>query len=173
MTYNLTLVTMHDLVRVAPRRPLAAMPRLIAVPKAINAVLTTDAIKEDFPDAHADALMSAFQAGYSVSVSLFGDPRQQRPDLERMHGVDEVWLLCFRKMRQNQWRLMGRFTKIDTFVGLHLYRRSELAGKNYERSAFSFQACWDRSIGSRFLRGSHWTDYLTGSIRDVDSADPY
>ncbi len=84
MTYNLTHVTLAELVRVTPRRPLRAMPRSIIVPRTINAVLTTDAMKEDFPNAHADALMSAFQGGFSVTVSLLGDPNGRRPDIERM-----------------------------------------------------------------------------------------
>lgn len=155
-----------------PRRPLRAMPRSIIVPRTINAVLTTDAMKEDFPNAHADALMSAFQGGFSVTVSLLGDPNGRRPDIERMRDVEEVWLFCFRRMKLNQWRLMGRFIKSDTFIRLHLYRRSDLAGKAYERRAFEFQTCWDRSFGNRFIRGgTHWTDYLTGTIKDVDEPD--
>jgi hypothetical protein len=150
--------------------------RALFVTEPIRGVLRDREItvREDFPNPLGEALITTYISGGYVSVSLKGDPDDNHPDLERMHTVDEVWLFCFRKFRSNQWRLMGRFTALDTFVALRLYRRSELGGQNYERNAFEFQVCWETVFpDAPIVRGDKWSDYLSGTVKDVDSTQPF
>jgi hypothetical protein len=162
--------------RVRPRRQLQAEPRSIYVPEDIGALLNggQPAVAADFPDSRAHALIDSFLAGEFLSVSLSGDPSKKSPELERMSNVDEVWLICFRKASHNQWRIMGRFSKFNTFIGLTMHKRCDLAGKskgrkNYELKAEDFIERWkDCFRGAEPLRGAHWTDYLSAPVKDVD-----
>lgn len=130
----------------------------------------------NFPDHRAHALIDSFIGGEFLSVSLLGDPSKKSPEFERMSNVDEVWLVCFRKVSDNQWRIMGRFSKFDTFIGLAIHKRCDLAGKtkgrkNYELKAEEFIEQWNDCFGRADPhRGSHWTDYLSGPVKDVDDA---
>jgi len=57
-----------------------------------------------------------FNAGHYVRVSLIGDPSKQKPDIERLSGLDEAWVMCFRRPLPG-WRLFGRFVAKNIFVG--------------------------------------------------------
>jgi hypothetical protein len=130
------------------------------------------AVAADFPDVHADVLITTFLAGQYLTVSLLGNS-DQGPDLERLRDVDEVWVFCFRKIRDNQWRIMGRFSRLNTFVGLTIHhRKRDLSGhRNYEIKAEAFIQQWNRCFdNAEPLRGTQWTDYLSGPVRDVDDS---
>ncbi len=118
----------------------------------------------------ADFLIAAFCLGWNVKISLVGDPDRdnpRHPDLERLTDVDEVWAFCFRRVKGNQWRLLGRFVAKDHFVGLGFYRRTELEGQ-YAAKAFEAAVRWPDYLGRREpIRGEHWSDYLTGNVQDV------
>lgn len=129
--------------------------------------MVANAIREDFPSPKADALVSRFCAGQYLSISLIGDPKGRRPDLERLRDVDEVWALCFRDFKSNQWRLLGRFASKNGFVGLGLYRRGELQGA-YVSRAIEVMAEWDQRFQAPPLRGTTKLDYLSGTVKDVD-----
>jgi len=164
--------------RVRPRRQLKVEPRSIYVSEDVNALLHggARAATANFPDHRAHALIDSFIAGEFLSVSLLGDPSKKSPELERMSNVDEVWLICFRKASDNQWRIMGRFSKFNTFIGLAIHKRSDLGGrtkgrKNYELKAEEFIEQWnDRFRRAEPHRGVHWTDYLSGPVKDVDES---
>jgi hypothetical protein len=176
LIYNSTLVTIQNVVRLPPYSLVEEERRFIFLAEPICAVLRDrpTTIKVDFPNPKAEVLITAYIAGNYITVSMLGDPSGAGPDLERMHTVDEVWLFCFRSVKNNQWRIMGRFVAPNTFVGLRLYRRSELDGDNYERCAFEFQVCWQSCFGARpFIRSSLWTDYLSGYVKNVDQPDPF
>jgi hypothetical protein len=128
-----------------------------------------DAAKaEGFPDAHARAVVTSFISGGWITLSLKGNSAH-KVELERMHTVDEVWLFCFRKVQHNQWRIMGRFSRHNAFVGLTIHKRSALTGKAYEQRANDFIDLWGRTFyGSPPLRGCHWSDYVSPPARDQD-----
>jgi hypothetical protein len=167
---------MPQLVSLPPIRQTDGQIRSLVVTKDIETIIRhrPTTVREDFPNPLGEALITSYLAGGYVSVSLNGDPDRRKPDLERMYNVDEVWLMCFRRQKHNQWRLMGRFAKVDTFVGLSLWRRRELVGVNYERKAFEFQVLWDHIFdGEPYIRGGkHWREYLTGTVKDVDESYP-
>jgi len=125
------------------------------------------AAKAGFPDAEAHALVDAYLTGMSVKVCMCGD---HSAELKRMQEVDEVWLFCFRNVGNNQWRLMGRFSTVDCFVGLRAYRRGDLSGRRkYTAAGKDFIKEWDRVFcGASPIKRSHWNDYLTGPVQDVD-----
>jgi hypothetical protein len=128
-----------------------------------------NAIKEDFPSVNLEKLTSLFWAGQYISVSLLGDPQKRKPDFERLHSVDEVWAMCFRSIKGNQWRLLGRFYTKNIFIGLGLYRRRELTGSKYTRHAEDAILEWRQLFGDRApIIGTQKYDYLSGVVRDVD-----
>jgi hypothetical protein len=128
-----------------------------------------EAVEADFPDPHAHHLVDAFITGQIVSVCLCGE---HNADLKRLQDVDEVWVLCFRKVRMNQWRVLGRFSRQDCFVGLTIHRRDEIGTrKKYTKAASDFISFWNIALrGAQPLRGSHWVDYLTGPVQDLDAS---
>ena len=136
--------------------------------------MMANALREDFPSHRADGLVARFWAGQLLRFSLVGNPNERDPDLEKLHTVDEVWALCFRSVRQNQWRLFGRFVEKNTFVGLALHRRSELGStKNYGQRASEIPAEWIRVLGDlSFVRAVTIGEYLSGLVIDVDHDPP-
>lgn len=132
--------------------------------------MVAGAIPNEFPSVNLEKLTNLFCAGQYVSVSLKGDPDKRRPDFERLHSVQEVWAMCFRSVKANQWRLLGRFSQKNTFVGLGLYRRPELTGSQYTARANDVISEWQNLFGKAVpLMGQHKFDYLSGVVRDVDN----
>ena len=129
------------------------------------------AIQNDFPDPQAHALVDSYLAGEIVSVCLCG---QHSAQIERLEDVDEVWVFCFRAMKSQQWRIMGRFSKRDCFVGLSIYNRNEInTRRKYTQAANDFISIWNREFKNASpLRGTHWSDYLTGPVQDLDAPLP-
>jgi hypothetical protein len=125
------------------------------------------AVQADFPDPFAHHLVDAYLAGGIVSVCLCGD---HHADIERLQDVDEVWVFCFRTVKAKQWRIMGRFSKRDCFIGLTIHQRSEIGTrKKYTQAAKDFIALWNAVfMSAQPLRGTHWSDYLTGPVQDLD-----
>lgn len=128
-----------------------------------------DGVERGFPHFQADALIHRFAAEHLMSVSLLGNP-DFSPDLERLDGMDEIWVFCFRKPRPG-WRLFGRFIQKDHFIGLDLRDRHELGSRSsYQFFATNAIAIWDRWIGKPPIRSNQLHDYLSGTVRDTDNA---
>jgi hypothetical protein len=129
------------------------------------------AIRADFPDSHAHHIVDAFLGGQIVSVCTCGD--HNRPILKRLKNVDEVWVFCFRKVMNMEWRMMGRFAKPDVFVALTLHNRNDISTfKKYTKAAEDFIEEWDRTFhNAQPFRGVAARDYITGLIEDLD--DPF
>ena len=143
--------------------------RAIYVTEEIRDRICRNSRNEGFPAVASDKLIATFWAGWYVSISLLGDPDGLKPDLERLHSVDEVWSLCFRRVRQDQWRLLGRFVSKNLYVGLGLYRRSELAGGEYGKKAEAVIYDWTIIHGlDSPLKGNNKNDYLGGMVGNVD-----
>jgi hypothetical protein len=155
-------------VLLTPRDPDIIVRREIWVPSPVRSILRGNVPGTGFRDAVADDLINRFVAAYYLTVSLLGNG-SKKPDLERLKNHPEVWVLCFRKPRQEQWRLLGQFHAKDRFVGLGLYPRVDLAGVKYAQRAYDTILDWERRFpGEAPCTGSKLSDFLSGNPRDVD-----
>ena len=159
--------------RIVPVRPRSGKPcvREIFVSDQVAELLSDNAAarKADFPDAVARALIDSFLLGRLIKVSLKGNGTV---DLERMRNVDEVWVLCFRRVSDNQWRIMGRFSSFNKFVGLTAHKRSDLKGKSYDEKGRECVGEWLRCFKRlQPLRGNHWSDYLSAPVQNADDQE--
>ena len=142
--------------------------RQIFVPEDVHDRMVRNGVSEGFPSVNLDKLTATFCAGYFLLVSLTGDPEGKHPDFERLVEVDEVWAMCFRSEKSNQWRLLGRFLQRNAFVGLKLHRRSELAFGRYTPCANDMIFDWDQRFPTQPpLRGSSRLHYFSGPTKDV------
>jgi hypothetical protein len=142
--------------------------RQLWVLPAVRDVLDGTARPSGFPSQDADTVTHAFVRGLFLFVSLSGDRSKRRPDMERLAGDDDVWVMCFRKPPPG-WRLFGCFAEKDVFVGVDIRDRHELRGRNYSVVAkAAFQTCEGLLHPREPLKGIDITDYLSGPIRNVD-----
>lgn len=126
-----------------------------------------------YPGNKGAAFLNRFVSNGRVTVSLSGDKSRwtEDPDMERLQGVDEVWVVRFHEPSRNHWRLMGRFVRQNVFVGLVSHRHNELNGNAYSQRANEFIAEWNRLLpGVSFLRESTVGAYLTKPGTDIDDA---
>lgn len=125
---------------------------------------------DGFPHVLADKLIHIFAAGYTVSVSLQGDS-SKGPDLERLKGLDEIWVMCFRKPRPG-WRLFGRFYQKDTFIGIDIRDRHELGtNSNYTMHAQGAIVMLNALMQKEPIRSNDLGSYLSGVVRNVDDTE--
>jgi len=167
-TYPHIMGAIPDWLVPAPTRKTLLRPkRCLLVHKDIFDKLA--AHNGGFPDVQGAIFIQNFVSGARVEASLLGDPDKKRPDMERLTDVNEVWVACFRKPRDNQWRLMGRFAVTNVFIGLALHRRADLEGAYTER-ANEFAAEWDRLLPTcPVVRGTYVGQYMTKPAVDVDA----
>jgi len=140
------------------------------VPEEIESVLCGALPTSEYPNPKFSALLQQYIAGYYLTASLCGNPNKKlKPDFERLTDLDEVWAMCFRATRVNQWRLLGRFVRQNIFVGLGLYRRSFLNGKTtYHVRAVEFLAHWEKFEHSLpVIRSNRIEDYISEPVRDL------
>jgi hypothetical protein len=151
-----------------PRDPDVPAKRELWVPRQIRSVIAGHVEGAGFPDHVADALIKNYVAGYFITGSMLGNPSGKKPDLERLLGHDEIWVFCFRKPQQQQWRLFGRFLRRNVFVGVRLHHRGELGGKNYNLCAMGALADWNAISGNTEpLKGTELKDYVSEPCRDL------
>lgn len=152
--------------RVIGRRVLLAsadVAKLLLDPKAAE--------QQKFPDGHAWALVNRYLGGLHITMSLGGKSRRY-VEFERLANHEEVWVISFRNASGQQWRFFGRFARCDHFIVLIPRARSKLEGRNYDRAAEDFRARWERCFPrTSFVKGSHWSDYVTGPARDICEDD--
>lgn len=156
---------------VAPRLVRADLPepdgyeykRVLLVPEEINAELKRIM---DLPKIRS--VLQRYISGMYVTGSMRGDPRKWHPDFERLENLDEVWVMCFRQPKFDQWRLMGRFADFNAFVGLGFFRRTYLDGeKKYHRQAEEFIVRWPNlGINIPVHTGNIIEDYISQPARD-------
>ena len=153
-----------------PDRTRAADPRrILECPREVVEVLFGRSAVEGFPQPRFLALVQRFVGHLYVSASLNGDPKRRKPDFERLSDVEEVWVMCFREPKMSQWRLMGRFIQYDRFVGIELYNRAFLDGKQqYQEIASGFPDRWNVfTDGMPPLVRTSVYDYISRPSRDV------
>jgi hypothetical protein len=144
-----------------------SLKRDLWVPREINDVLSGRARILDFADPRFGAVIQRYVAGLWVTGTLNGDPNKA-VIFERLLNVDEVWVMCFRAPKINQWRLMGRFVAPNEFTALGLYRRGYLNGdKKYHGIAENFVTRWPHAAGGLgIFRGSKIEDYISQPVSD-------
>jgi hypothetical protein len=103
-----------------------------------------------------------------VSFTIHTIPPRAYPELERLEGLDETWVMCFRKPRPG-WRLLGRFMAPDHFVALAAYARDSLKNRKlYEEAAQRMIDQWRAMFRAMDpFRGDNPAAYLSGVVRDV------
>jgi hypothetical protein len=171
LTFNST--SLHDgLLREAgfvertPLRPIQEKRRIFLIPEIDHFLTTNDPY---FPRATAEATMLRFRAGFLITVSR--KMGVHKPDLEKLVGPDEVWVLCFRSPRPGG-RLLGRFLEKDIFVGLGIYLREDLGGAEYELAAANAVNQWAALLGpAQPIRSDDLDDYISATYRDMDDDD--
>jgi len=143
--------------------------RKLECPREIIEVLFGRSTIGGFPQPRFLELIQRFVGHLWVSAALYGDPLRRKPDFERLTDVDEVWMMCFRQPKISQWRMMGRFTQQDHFIGLELYDRYFLDGKRkYHAIAAGFPTRWNAFMGNiPVMRRTSVRDYISSPNRDV------
>lgn len=135
------------------------------LPNAINAML--DADTPQFPRAWVAVALDEFRTGWMVSVS-----RREKPqaDFKLLKDVDEVWAFSFRKPKDWQARLLGRFVQKNIFVGIDFRLREALGTKEqYHAAAEKVAEGWDAATGGiKPLRSLLNSDYVSDPILDLD-----
>jgi hypothetical protein len=135
--------------------------RALLVPREIKETLQTIVDRPKMK-----STLQRFIGGLYVAGSMHGDRRSLRPDFERLENLDEVWVMCFRQPKFEQWRLMGRFAGFNAFVGLALFRREYLDGdQRYQSIATDFANRWPISA-IPIHRGNVIGDYISMPVRD-------
>jgi len=164
-TTHIIPVQGQRLVRMELPRPSGfSQKRSLWVPEDINEVLAGDAHQLGYPDPSMGC-RQRFISGIYVTGSMSGDPDGRKPDFEKLLNVNEVWVMCFRAPRDNQWRLMGRFVGQNSFVGLRLFSRAFLNGEeHYHKQAESFARDWPET--ESFLSGASIKDYISDPVGD-------
>ena len=151
---------LRPIVREGERR------RWIYVTPEVSARLEND--EEVFPRASAEALFARFSLGHYVTVSR---EFEERADLKKMVGPDDVWVLCFRNPRPGG-RLLGRFYEQDVFIGFALHTREELGGDSYTEKAAEVIAAWNGLLPvSNPVRSGDLADYVSPHFKDMDVDD--
>ncbi len=80
------------------------------------------------------------------------------PQLERIHGVEEVWAMCYRTPPPG-WRLFGRFLAKGVFVGLTLLEKHDLVGK-YEEIGKDVISKWKNLFDIDPIKSDNLEDYI-------------
>jgi hypothetical protein len=144
--------------------------RHLYVARAIADLIDGSDPETRFPSVEATVVTDRYMAGHLMIVSLTEarNPPKSRPDLERLEGLDEMWVMCFRRPRPG-WRLLGRFLAERHFVAVRAYDRHDLGGKmSYEAKAKAMVADWDALFpGTPPFRADTVEDYVGGVWRDV------
>jgi hypothetical protein len=154
---------------VAPRLVRAGLPepegyqykRVLLVSEEINRELKKIVVLPKIR-----SVLQRYISGLYVTGSMRGDPDSRHPDFERLENIDEVWVMCFRQPKFDQWRLMGRFADSNAFVGLAFFRRAFLNGtKKYHGLAQQFLTRWP-TTDIPVHHGNVIEDYMSQPVRD-------
>ena len=144
--------------------------RHLYVTPAIGALLDGEGASLGFPTPEALSITDRFMAGYLMvcSLTVETNPKRARPDLERLVGMDEAWVMCFRRPRPG-WRLFGRFIGQGRLVVLRAHDRHELKGQSvYEAKAAQMIRDWSALFdGENPLSGANVEEYVGGVVNDV------
>ena len=103
-------------------------------------------------------------------IQSSGQPNENalKPDMERLHGYDEVWALCAREPRPG-WRILGRVYAKNVFVAFTAWEKGKLFTQ-YDAAAQEVIDLWNGMFGDRgpFSAGSV-EEYLGDIADDIDN----
>ena len=93
--------------------------------------------------------------------------RDRHPELERLEGNDEIWVLCQRRPRPG-WRILGRFIGPDV-LALLIARHKNDIGDNYQAAILDTISAWQARFDQlQAHTGSLISDYISGEFYDYD-----
>jgi hypothetical protein len=149
LTFNPTALPLAEalekkrlLVRVPPR-PLGASVRYTLVAPDVDAMLDGLLHYGSFPQIEADTLIARFSANWLIRAST--RRTNQRPDLERLEGFDEVWALCARRPVPG-WRILGRFFDKNVLVLTRAWQKDALV-RQYAAASAEVIGDWNELFG--------------------------
>jgi hypothetical protein len=167
---NIVRAKTAGLVEHEPLRPPPEWKRHILCPPEIDAQLAGRDPKHGLPAIAVSTVIGRFIAGHSLSVSRkkrHGKWRKLDVDLERLEGLDEIWVLCYRHPRPG-WRIAGRFLEVDVIALFRIYDKRDI-GNDYEPVGVDVALDWTRYFGTQPPCSGDWiSGYLSGSHFDVD-----
>lgn len=170
MTFNTTAIPSGGsaplkVVERRPFRPLGPPVRRLFVSDEVADLLDGRTEYGQFPAVEAEKVIGIFCAGQRIGVSR--KKTEQRPELERLEGFDEVWSLCLRRPRPG-WRLLGRFYQKDHLILLRGWDKHKLFNQ-YEKASEQIIKDWEVLFGTKSSHSGEWyTGYISGVVRDVD-----
>jgi hypothetical protein len=159
------------LVQFRPVYELPATRRKILLPPDLQKIMRGE-VPHEFPALGCADLISKFLQGHTLRVSQknrrgWKIKKAAQPQLERLEGYDEIWVLCFREPGSG-WRLIGRFIETDTLVILRVANKSDIGG-TYEEVVLDVMEKWNNYFPSTDAHAGNWIDgYISGEHYDVD-----
>jgi hypothetical protein len=146
------------------------MIRGILCPSEVDLQLSGNDPHHGLPSIGVAVTIGKFVAGRSLTISRRKPRRQWRGrdiELAQLEGIDEVWVLYFRKPRPG-WRLLGRFFEQDALALLRIKDKRDI-GSDYEPAAAEVISDWRRLFGdTRPCTGDDLSAYLGGAHYNVD-----
>jgi hypothetical protein len=96
---------------------------------------------------------------------------QESPDIERLTGVQETWVLCARRPRPG-WRFFGRFAAKDMLVILSAHDKRDVSRQSdLFAAANEMAARWDAVFGTCDYVGKEaFDEYYSGYSKDIHAA---
>ena len=154
-----------------PETPSKPAGCVLCSPSMLAKLLGKDPSCEISP-AEVEKILGRFIAGYTLKVSRKKRSGKklkahQLPELERLEGFDEVWVVCVRRPG-NGWRISGRFPEKHVLVLLDVTHKDDI-GYDYTPVVTRVTGQWQALFGAlKPLSGADFSDYLYGSPVDVD-----
>lgn len=143
----------------------------------VRHIIAAQSVKDFFDNPPADFvplqysfIHETFVLNRLVVASLQGKSNKTIA-FERMRDVDEVWVMCVRKPKHEQWRFFGRFVAPGLFVMLMQKSRIECGTKEqYAACIEEFQAKWLEVFGGdACMREDSLEAYFGAMVVDYDA----
>jgi hypothetical protein len=145
--------------------------RRVFVDLKVKALLLGKTTAAGFPSVECRALLGRFLNGHCLWYSMLGpynSKLQERPDIERLTGVQETWVLCARRPRPG-WRFFGRFAAKDVLVILSARDKRDVSRQtDLLAAAEELAARWNAVFGTHEYVGKEaFNEYYSGHSRDI------
>jgi hypothetical protein len=159
------------LVAHEPLRPPSERIRQIWCPPEVDDQLAGRVIT-DLPSPAVALTIGQFIGGMGLGLSRTRSRGNRRKvDLERLEGVDEIWVLCYRKPRPG-WRLAGRFLQRNAVVIFQIRDKRDI-GNDYGPIVAQVTQDWRDRFGTQPPHSGEWiSGYLSGRHYDADEGQP-
>jgi hypothetical protein len=146
------------------------MIRGILCPHTLDLQLCGKDPQHGLPSLPVTVTIGKFVGGRALAISRRKRRRRWRGrdiELEQLEGMDEVWVLCFRRPGAG-WRLLGGFLEQDALALFRIKDKRDI-GNNYEAAASEVISDWQALLGDlRPCTGVNLSAYISGAHYDVD-----